>query len=258
MRVTLIGAGNVGTHLARALFGAGHDIVQVCSRTYEKAESLAEEVAADAIAEFSLVDNEIDVCILAVKDDVIPLVYDQIKNILKDVLLVHTAGSVQIDVFRGHTQSGVIWPVQTLSSAHDIDFRTVPLAITGNTPESTYFIETLSRTISAHVYRIDDARRVYLHLAATFANNFSNHMYALAKEITDAHDIPFDILKPLIQETARKILDMSPADAQTGAAIRNDRNTIMKHVHLLEGRSDLESIYQMITRSIQKLSKGEE
>jgi predicted short-subunit dehydrogenase-like oxidoreductase (DUF2520 family) len=42
----------------------------------------------------------------------------------------------------------------------------------------TKTLESLARDISNNVYRVNSAQRKVLHLAAVFACNFTNHLYA--------------------------------------------------------------------------------
>jgi predicted short-subunit dehydrogenase-like oxidoreductase (DUF2520 family) len=255
MRISIIGAGNVGTHLGEAMYAAGHEIFQIHSRDIARARRLAAMISAEAIDTFEKLTGDTDVVVLAVKDDAIANVFKHIQPRVTQCLILHTAGSVSMDVFAEHVPRGVLWPVQSLSSLHPVAMHDVPLAITGDSPETTQLIEDLANTISDLVYRIDDFQRAYLHLAATFANNFSNHMYTLAKHITTAHDIPFDILKPLIRETAMKIEKMSPEEAQTGASVRDDLHTIARHLRLITDHEDLQKLYALLTKSIQHSRK---
>lgn len=250
MRITVIGAGNVGTRLGAALHTAGHKIVQVYSRDIARANALASHIGAEAVSSLGNMDSSAEVILIAVNDDAISSVYAAICDQIKAATVVHTAGSVSTSVFAGHGQYGVVWPVQSLSAAFYTDLRNVPLAISANTPETLVQIASLARSISDHVYEISDVQREYLHLAATFANNFSNHMYAIAKELTDAHEIPFEILKPLILGTAQKVQQMDPAEAQTGPAVRGDKGTMMRHLELLRDRPDVQELYLTMTRNI--------
>ncbi|HLF62824.1 MAG TPA: DUF2520 domain-containing protein [Saprospiraceae bacterium] len=256
MRICLIGAGNVGTQLGLAFYKAGHQVIQVFNRGASRAEKLASLISSEPISSLQNLKNGADVYILAVKDDAISDVFNQIRSYLSDSLVMHTAGSVPMTIFTDHSRHGVLWPVQTFSRSHKVDMRGVPLAITGNIPETTLAIEALAKSISDHVYHIDDTQRAFLHLAATFASNFSNHMYTLSRQITEAQDIPFDILKPLIQETALKIQRMSPEEAQTGAAVRRDEGTILRHLLLMKENTEMKEVYELLTKSIQSSSEN--
>jgi predicted short-subunit dehydrogenase-like oxidoreductase (DUF2520 family) len=255
MRIHLIGAGNVGTYLGINLHQAGHRIVHIFSRSLDRAGELADQIQANAIGDLTDLDPEADMVILAVHDDALHTVGPQVSRRVSQAVLVHTAGGVTIDVLKGHDRYGVLWPVQTLSAAHLPSSDEVPLVVNGNTEAVTTFIENVARSISGNVYCIDEAKRAILHLAATFANNFSNHMYAIAEQITNDYDLPFEILRPLIAETGLKVQRMSPGEAQTGAAVRFDQGTLSHHMELLEGEPELQEIYRLLSANIQRFKK---
>ncbi len=249
-RIFLIGAGNVATALGEAFHQAGFQIAGVYSRTRSHAQHLANALAAPVIGHLSELPGDIDMTILAVTDTAIPSVYALIGEMGPDMLIVHTSGGTPVSVFMHHPNSGVMWPVQTLSASHPISMADVPFAVTGMTAQVEEVVATLTETISRRVFRMTDEQRMILHLAATIANNFSNHMYFLAEEIVEEAGIPFDILKPIILETALKISRMSPAAAQTGAAIRGDRVTMQRHLDLLSDNPRLQAIYKQLSASI--------
>jgi predicted short-subunit dehydrogenase-like oxidoreductase (DUF2520 family) len=74
-------------------------------------------------------------------------------------------------------------------------------------------------------------------------------LYQIGNEICIENDIPFDIMIPLIKETASKIKTLSPNDAQTGPAKRNDSQTINTHLNFLTNENTKE-IYKLLTKSI--------
>lgn len=256
-RICMIGSGNVGTHLSLAMHNSGHQIVQVFSRNPQHARTLASKISAEPISDLKMIDSTSEIVILAVHDDVVRSVYKQIRKSIPNALLLHTAGSLYMEVFSGHSRYGVLWPVQTLTATKETDMHEVPFAIAGNTDAVMDQVRQLAESISDSVYTINDTQRLYLHLAATFASNFSNHMYTIAERITEAHNVPFDILIPLIRETAEKVRTLSPEEAQTGAAAREDTGTITRHLALLKNEPGMQEIYDLITRSI-RISKKQE
>jgi predicted short-subunit dehydrogenase-like oxidoreductase (DUF2520 family) len=255
MRICIIGSGNVGTRLALALSQAGHQITGVYSRQISRASTLGEMVSAPGTNQFSELNTGCDIVILAVYDDAIEHVYQTCKIFFPEQLFLHTAGSVPITVFGSHPKSGALWPVQTLSASDHTSMRQVPIAITGNTDQAIATIESLAMDISDSVYQMRDSERLSLHLCATFANNFSNHMYAIAEQILQRDGLPFGILHPIIEETAQKIRRMSPIEAQTGAAIRGDITTMQKHLELLKIDPELVALYERISESIRRMGK---
>jgi len=252
-KITIIGSGNVATILSKVFVNKGFSINQVFSKSKINAEILIEKLAAnqqikitDNIAE---IDDTSDIYIVCVKDDAIATVVNQI--LFKDKLIVHTSGSVDITVFNGFNQFGVFYPLQTFSKDKDTDVANVPFCIEGNTNQTTQLLIDLASSISKKVYEINSEQRKTLHLAAVFACNFTNYMYSIAEEITTKNNINFEVLKPLIQETAKKIEFQSPKEAQTGPAKRKDQQTINKHLAMLENNPNKE-LYKLITELIQK------
>ena len=255
MRICLIGAGNVGTRLGMALHEAGQNIVAVYSRNIGKAKILADLIGAEAHDDLAGLPESTDLVILAVHDDAIAGLYHTCKTAFAETLLVHTAGSIPITVFENHPRCGALWPVQTLSAKYETDMHQVPFVISGNSDETIAQIDAFIRSVSAHIWHMDDASRLKLHLCATFVNNFTNHMYVIAAYLLAQDNIPVEILHPIVRETAAKIERMSPTDAQTGAARRGDMLTMEKHLALLKDDPALSEIYQLLSESIRKYSR---
>lgn len=251
MRITLIGSGNVATHLAAALKNAGHKIVQVYSPNMHNAALLAYHVGAAAVDSLADITPETDIFIVAVKDDAIAEIIPQLST--HQQLIAHTSGAVSLQVLLNTTpNAGVFYPLQTFSKTKELDFWQVPVCIEGADEQITKHLEELGRTISNNVYRVSSAQRKVLHLSAVFACNFTNHLYAIAQELLQENDLRFDMLRPLIAETADKIKAHSPADVQTGPAIRNDEKTMQTHLQMLEGKAGLQEIYQLLSQDIIK------
>jgi len=145
----------------------------------------------------------------------------------------------------------VFYPLQTFSKAAEVDFTQVPICIEAlNNKADLPILKKLAKAIGSESHKVNSDQRAALHLAAVFVNNFTNQIYRLAHEITESQGAEFDILKPLIKETARKLDDLSPYMAQTGPAIRNDKKTIKKHLKLLKNKHH-KNIYELLTSSIQ-------
>jgi predicted short-subunit dehydrogenase-like oxidoreductase (DUF2520 family) len=192
-----------------------------------------------------------DVYIIAVKDSALQDVIRQLTNLLKTKndapLIVHTAGSMPLSVFEGYAENGgVFYPMQTFSMEREVDFREIPLFIEGKDKR----IRELAESISEHVYELSSDDRKYLHLAAVFACNFTNHCYTLAAEVLEKKGLPFDVMLPLVDETARKVHELHPHEAQTGPAVRGDENVMNAQAALLDGRN--KEIYELLSKSIQE------
>ena len=255
MRISLIGAGRVATHLARVLFKQGHEIVQVYSRDVNHAEALASQLSADAVSEIAQLNPDIDLAIIAVSDQAISQVIEQLSNGLKDVLIVHTSGSTNLSLLtQYHSRSGVFYPMQTFSLERDVDWANTPLFIEAVQTQDLKVLNTLAQSLSSRVYQYDSEQRLSLHLAAVFACNFSNYCYDIAKQVVDTKQVDFSLLYPLILETAKKATAHDPRQVQTGPAMRGDQNILNMHQQMLvdSGREDLQQCYQMMSEQISK------
>src|SRR6201996_7592800 len=219
MRITLIGSGNVATHLGAAFKNAGHRIVQVYSRNEQNAALLGYHIGAEAISDLNNINPETDIFIIAVSDDAIAGVTEQLAQY--DKLIAHTSGATDLYTLLAFTDNaGVFYPLQTFSKTKEVDFRSVPLCVEGVVDAIVNTLKELAQTISNNVYLISSAQRKTLHLAAVFACNFPNYLYGVAQDLLGAQNIQFDLLKPLILETAEKVQQQFPPDVQTGPAIR--------------------------------------
>lgn len=253
MDVVLLGSGNVATHLGRALLTAGHRIKQVYSRTEEHAQALAAILDAVVTTDLAAIDAQADVYIISVKDDALAGVAAQLPPTLRGVV-VHTAGSVDMDVFAGYAVDyGVLYPLQTFSKSTPVDFSSVPIAVEASGEAVLLRLEALAGNLSNRVFRCDSKQRLSLHTAAVFACNFTNHFYAIAADILNKHDLDFDLIRPLVLETAQKVMKHPPKEVQTGPAVRNDARTMEKHLELLETNPTLAQLYLLISERIKKM-----
>lgn len=254
MKIVLIGAGNLATHLGKALHAAGHDMVQVFSRTMQSAETLASLLDAEPLTDMAQVRDDADVYIFSVKDSALEQLISQLCGGEKKVFL-HTAGSMPMSVFRGKAlHYGVLYPMQTFSKQREVDFSIIPCFIEANDEFALKQIEGLAGQISHRVFQLSSEDRKYLHLSAVFACNFANHCYAASQELLQQHGIPFDVMLPLIDETAAKVHGMTPKEAQTGPAVRYDENVIGKQIQLLENQPYFQKIYDSMSKSIHELN----
>ena len=251
MKVVIIGSGNVATHLAKALLNSDVEIAQIWSNTYKNAVELADLVGAKAIKQLHEVEATADLCIIAVKDDAIATIAAQLKD-FKGVV-AHTAGAVNLSVFSGLVANyGVFYPLQTFSKTKEISFLTIPICIEANNEHTLGILKLVGEKLSNKVKYIDSEKRKILHLAAVFACNFTNHLYAISQEILEANQLEFDLLRPLISETANKVQFELPTQVQTGPAFRKDEKTLHNHEELLNSQPELKKIYKMMSDGIKK------
>lgn len=258
MKIVLIGAGNLATHLGKALKEAGHDICQVYSRTLASASVLAQALGSDATDDLTLLADDADAYVISVKDSVL----DQVPATAcmgrgKGVFL-HTAGSIPMEVFNGRVPHyGVLYPMQTFSKAAEVDFSVIPTFIEYNDDVAEKTIKALANSITQRVYTLSSADRKYLHLSAVWACNFVNHCYDISSKILAAHNVPFDVMLPLINETARKVQTLSPHEAQTGPAVRYDENVINAQTQLMADSPTWQKLYRLLSESIHETHKGQ-
>ncbi|MEF3079477.1 Rossmann-like and DUF2520 domain-containing protein [Winogradskyella poriferorum] len=245
--VTILGAGNVAFHLYKAFKNAKDVTVkQWYNRTYSDISSYANEV--DTIDDLSKLEDA-DIYIMAVSDDSIASLSRALP--FENRLVAHTSGSVSIHDLDKKNQRAVFYPLQTFSKDAELNFSEIPICIEVTEKANLQFMKDLADALGCSAYKINTEQRQTLHLSAVFINNFTNQLYRIAHEISDAKSINFDILKPLIMETARKVQDMSPYMAQTGPAKRNDKKTIKRHLKQIESEEH-KAIYELLTASIKK------
>jgi len=246
IRIVILGTGNVAKHLFDAFIAQNTiEIVQVYGRNRRALDKFKARI--DVTSDFSKI-KEADVYIMAISDDAIVDVSKKLP--LQKGLVVHTSGSIPMTSLSNNTRRGVFYPLQTFSANRKVVFKEVPMCIEAENRVDYDLLHELASNISNAVIQIDSDQRKSLHLAAVFANNFSNHMYLKAQEVCEQNSIPFDILRPLIKETAAKIQDLPPLDAQTGPAKRNNLGTIEKHLAQLENENE-KKIYSLLSKSIQ-------
>lgn len=251
MKIILIGAGNVATHLGKALKQAGHDILQVYSRTIESAQMLADIVGATPTNTVDSLGYSADCYIISLKDSVLADLLPTICKGRESSVMVHTAGSMPIDIFQGMAMHyGVLYPMQTFTKQRDLDFSEIPCFLEANDEFAANVIQALAASISSRLYNLSSEERKYLHLSAVWACNFVNHCYDVAQSILAQHNIPFNVMLPLIDETARKVHALSPQQAQTGPAVRYDENVIHAQAELMKAHPLLRDIYEQMSKSI--------
>lgn len=257
MNIVLLGSGNVATHLGRAFKMAGQTIVQVWSRNIDHAKELADSLASVAVSDIGDVNLSADLYIMAVKDGAIRTLAAGLN--LGDKLIVHTSGSTRLEVLKGvSSRIGVFYPLQTFSKSKAVDFRQIPIAIEANSVEDYAVIKSIADRLTEKVIELSSAQRKTLHVAAVFACNFTNHLFAISQELLHKDNLDFDLLRPLIAETAGKIQLNDPESVQTGPAIREDQETINSHLEMLQENTELMEIYKKLSQSIVNLHERSE
>ena len=251
MDVVIIVAGNVGTHFAKALKAVGINVVQIMSRTMKSAVELASEIGCSFATDYSDINKKADLYILCVTDCSIGLILRQLN--LKEKLIVHTSGSVGINVFYDYAVNyGNIYPLQSFSKFKDINYAEVPVFVEANTDENKQILIDLMKLVTPHVQVLNSQQRSILHLCAVIINNFQNHLCTIAELLMKDNQLQFDLLKPLMKETLEKAVKYSPYISQTGPAMRNDEMILKKHRDALVNYPDVLQIYNAMSDSIKK------
>lgn len=249
-KVIIIGSGNVAQHLIKAFAkNTATELIQVYSRQKENLIHLLDSVLITTDFNELL---EADLYIIAVSDDAIASVSSKLP--FENRLVVHTSGSVELNTLDKKNRRGVFYPLQTFSKKKTLEFKNIPICIETEDINDYQLVEKTAKSISNNVFAINSEQRKALHVAAVFVNNFTNHLYQIGQEICQEHSVPFEILKPLILETAEKIKTLSPEEAQTGPAKRNDFSTIEAHKSFLSNENQ-STIYKILTQSIQQHDK---
>ncbi len=252
LRITLIGAGNVAAHLGPALRLAGHQIVQVFSSSPLYALELATRLGSQPVSEISAVHPDSDLYLFMLKDESLASLGPLFN--LQGKLVVHTSGSSSIDLLQACSERrGVLYPLQTFSRGVSMDLHTVPFFIESTSPADLQTLRTLASGLSSSVHEADSLHRKEIHLAAVFASNFTNHMYAISAALLEQAGIPFEVMSGLISQTAAKAIKTSPVLAQTGPAARHDQQIMDEHLELLKKNPGWQQLYATLSRDIQKM-----
>lgn len=248
--VVILGAGNVAYHITRALLENTINVVQIFNRTLDKAQNFSEDYNINYTDKISEI-VKADIYIICTSDKAISEISYYVP--FEDCLVVHTSGSIPLSALKGKYRKGIFYPLQTFSRKRALEYDKIPFFIEAENKEDENILLSLAKRISDEAYVVDSEKRLQIHMSSVWVNNFTNHLFYIANEICRNQDISFEILKPLIKETFEKINDdITPYDAQTGPAKRNDNIVIQKHLSILESDSNLYQLYSLLTNSILK------
>lgn len=246
IKISIIGGGNVGYHLTAILLKTKNvKLVEVYNRTLDKIEYLKSHTSITTNLKHL---KEADIYIICVADNAIEEISKKLN--FNNKLVVHTSGSVAMEELKCNANKGVFYPLQSFSKDKKVDFSEIPICIEATLKKDLDVLEVIAKSISKNCYHINSEQRSNLHVSAVFVNNFVNHLYFIGNQICEHNSVPFEILHPIIKETALKITTLSPFDAQTGPAKRNDTKTLKKHEAMLT--ENQKEIYKLLTKSIYK------
>jgi len=247
----MIGAGNVSTHISRHFHLAGHQISCIYSRTEASALQLAAELGVPGTSNVEDVPVDADFYLLCVPDRVALEVAEKFRH--TSGIWIHTAGALSMNLFEGvFKQYGVLYPLQTLSQSRPLEPSQVPCLVEGSSPQVLASLMKLALSVYSSVEEVNSEKRLVIHTAAVFANNFTNHMVHIAKELISDQNIDPQMIEPILQETFEKIMALGTVEGRTGPAIRGDQITMNKHIELLKDHPEWEKLYTFISRDIDR------
>lgn len=252
MTFDIIGTGNTAWFIGTRLVAAGHTCTGVYGRNNERAALLAEALGTQVYTQLAAITDTADCCIIAISDHAIPEIVQQLS--FTKTVLFHTAGAVNIDVLGTSAKhTGVLWPVYSILKTDIPQHRNIPLVWEGNTPEARNLLQSVAGSISDIQYELDSEKRKWLHLTAVLGNNFTNHLFSICEQLCNAQQVPFNILYPIIAQTADRILTQSPVALQTGPARRNDAGTMQKQLAMLAENPYWQDVYRALSASIENM-----
>lgn len=248
MNIVIIGSGNVGTALGHACHRAHHKVIQVYSRSITHAETLAIALDAQPISEWQQISQDADIYIISISDAALPQLHTFFQ--VNKGMVVHTAGAITVNVLQKVSRNyGVLYPLQSLSK-NMIAYSNIPLLIDGNTIEDKTLIADFAATLSGKVAYANDDERLKLHLAGVWVNNFTNYMYTIAYDLCKHFQVDFHLLLPMIEHSAGRLHFGPPSNFQTGPAIRGDKETIDRHIAMMQDFPDYCELYKMLSEEI--------
>jgi predicted short-subunit dehydrogenase-like oxidoreductase (DUF2520 family) len=254
-KITLIGSGNTATTLGGALLAAGHEILQVWSRNAENAAKLAIILGCSHTTDLDQLNQESDLYLITVKDDAIEGVASKLS--LPDKIVAHTSGVRSKDLLKTVTNNyGILYPNVSMTKGVSLELSKVLIMIEGSNENTISRLKRLADSISSNAKVVEERHRQSLHVAAVFANNFTNHLFVIAEQILSENGLSFDDIRPMIALHLNNLLLQSPSMLQTGPGVRRDHTAIDRHLELINSDKGLLKIYLMMTRSIQEWDKN--
>jgi len=256
-KIIFLGAGNLATNLALALTAKGFEIVQVYNRGKKAGQLLAQKTGAAYISDLKKLSKQADLYIVAISDDSLERVIEQVR--VGDKLIVHTSGSMNMNILKSSSENfGVFYPPQTFSKEHPVSFKGVPVCIEANSRKSEDLLRMFALSFTRNVHLVDSDQRKMIHLAAVFANNFTNFMNAISEDLMEKEGLDFGILHPIISQTAANVQYKNLFQLQTGPALREDKRVIENHLATLRKHPEYRKVYDLITKLIIQHKKTQE
>ena len=251
MKYGVIGSGNLASHLVKALVRAGYPPEFIISRNPSTGKKLARISGSPLVEQLPKTGRSTPLLLICTNDDSIPSLFK--KHAQSGYILIHFSGGLPlIETGKGSAGSGVLWPVQTLSTGSRPNWKNIPLCLDASNTTTRIRLRQLARALGGPTTELDSRQRAIIHLAAVFANNFANAQFIMAKKLLDEEGLDFNILKPLILQTAQGIFQSSPDTIQTGPARRGDGAVIERQLKMLKNEPEIKAAYAAITAFLLK------
>ena len=252
--VVIIGSGNVATVLGKLMVRAGYKLLQVVGRNIASTEQTASMLNTVAVTDINNINPDADLYLIAVQDSFVKIVADNLK-VPEDKIVVHTTGSISIEILKEHKNYGVLYPLQSLRK-EKIQLPEVPLFVDGSSEDVIRMLLQFAQSLSPIVHQANDEQRIKLHIGAVIVSNFTNYLYALTHQFCKEEDLDFHALLPLMEETVNRLHTYNPEEMQTGPAVRGDIVTVEKHINLLKDYPELAKTYRFLSEEIIKNKKS--
>lgn len=251
-KVTIVGSGNVAEAFARALKATSIEVVQLFARNRERGEFVASLAGCEFCSEPDKL-KAADLYLLCVSDRAIAEVAASLP-FSSESIVAHTAGCGTLEMLPQGVNRAIIYPFQTFSAGRVVDFSKIFLFIEAADSQTYDKATAFAKCLSQNVRAADAALREKIHLTGVLTSNFVNNMYATATEVLTDAALDFDVIAPIIAETAAKAIDSrNPSKVQTGPAVRGDIQTLERHRKLIGDNETLRKMYDIISENIWRI-----
>ena len=248
--IAVIGTGNLAFHICNVLKKEGFNLQLIIGRNKTKVAEIGKKFKVSYTNQISLIPENIDLIFVCVKDDAVEEVIKSIKTDVSNRIIIHTSGSLAIDVIKKKTKNaGVFYPVFSFNKNRNVNFKKIPVLIETSKGKAQQTISKMAQIITDNVISVNSEQRKKIHLAAVISNNFVNYLYTVAEDFLKENKLPFNLLVPLITDAALRLQDNQPSKMQTGPALRGDKNILNKHLEMLKNK-EIIKIYTLLSKQI--------
>lgn len=248
MTYYLIGSGNMAWFLASRMQSGGHTCVGIWGRNAGATMALAREYNLPLLQSLADIHDGPDACLLAVSDSAIEEVAAGLS--FNATVLIHHSGSAAAGILGKSLLQGIVWPVYSILKKEIPLHRNFPCVWEANTKNARRVVQEVCVAISGIQYEAALGQRQWMHLTAVMGNNFTNYLLGMCADICTQHQLPFNLLQPILQQTLDRINTAHPRDVQTGPARRNDLTTIRTQMDMLQDNPHWQSVYFALTDAI--------